>query len=200
MKFLQFRIIVGGRRFMPDIGSAFIAGYSGGRSHVDTIVPAGLDWAIEGWLYGARNDRLAGVPRGFQLRPPGYTTFHQCDILTVPVTDQQFSAFWAAHRVKLGKPYDWRSIVSFLVPFGLTRNWREPDSWMCSEGAEDTSEVSEVLSACWLAPSKISPGVFAVRVEVLPRVWSTNIPWGTDPRAEAALALEDWRYHRGTAA
>jgi hypothetical protein len=226
-KLIQLRLIVGGGR-IPDLASALIAGYTGGFSHVDSIVPAGLDWAPEGWLYGARSDKLSavkclscaseadlavtdgwehtpdniialvqrlGVPAGVQLRPPGYTTFHRCVILTVPVVDQQFADFWAAQHEKLGRPYDWRSIVAFAAPFGLTRDWHEADSWICSEAVEDSLEKAKILSAFWLAPYKISPGLGAARVEVLPAVWSTEIKQGTDPRREAAIALEDWHWH-----
>ena len=74
MALIQIRLIVGGNKYLPDFGSAIIAGYKDGWSHVDAVVPAGLDWATEGWLFGARMDTLSGVPRGVQLRPPGYTT------------------------------------------------------------------------------------------------------------------------------
>ena len=212
-KVIQVRLIVGGGKYWPDLGSAFIAGYKDGWSHVATFVPAGLDWStpleaadnkllypIEGWLYGARSDRLAGVPPGVQLRPPGYTTFHRCGILTVPVTDQQWVDFWGAHHAKLGLPYDWRAIFAFAAPFGLTRNWHDPDAWVCSEAEEDSFEKGKILSAFWLAPNKISPGMGAARIEVLPGVWFTEIKQGTDPRAEPGIALEDWRYHCGAAA
>lgn len=221
-KVIQVRLIVGGSKYLPDIGSELIAGYKDGWSHVDSIVPAGLPWAPEGWLYGARNDALSaakcqavqpvtdlllggsliraranrlGIPSGVQLRPPGYTTFRRCVILTVPVTDRQWADFWIAEWAKLGRPYDWRSIISFAAPFGWTRDWHETDSWICSEKDEDSFEKGKILSAFWLAPWKISPGMFAARVEVLPGVWSTDIKPGTDPTQEAAIAQDDWQRH-----
>jgi len=206
---IQVRLIVGGGKYFPDLGSAFIAGYKDGWSHIDSIVPAGLDWRTvasdddnqllyptEGWLYGARMDTLPvyGIPRGVQLRPPGYTTFHRCGILTIPVTDRQWMDFWGAQRAKLGRPYDWRAILAFL---NGGRNWHEPDSWICSEAVEDSLETAKILSPFWLAPYKISPGMVAARIEVLPHVWFTEIKQGTDPHQEPAIALEDWRYHCG---
>lgn len=224
MPLIQLRLIVGGGR-IPDFASAVIAAYTGGWSHIDAIVPAGLDWAPKGWLFGARSDTLSavtclscstqaelavgeldgvpaaaqrhGVPRGVQLRPPGYTTFHRCGILTFPVAALEFARFWEAQRQKLGRPYDWRSIVAFAAPFGLTRDWHETDSWICSEAVEDSLEEAGILSDFWLAPYKISPGMVAARVEVLEECWFTEIAVGADPRREAAVALEDFQHHRG---
>ena len=227
MAFIQARLIIGGRKYWPDIGSEIISRFTGGFSHIETFVPAGLSWAPEGWLYSARSDTVPaakvlscstpgelafdpvpfyrgvaeaqrnGIPRGVQFRPPGYCTRRRCVVLTIPVTDAQFAAFWASQHDKLGRPYDWRSIVAFACPFGLTRDWHETDSWMCSEGYEDSMEKGEVLSAFWLAPYKISPGLAAARTEVLPGVWATEIHPLTDPRLEATMAMGDWKYHRG---
>ena len=198
-KIVQFRLIVGGNKYWPDVGSAVIAGYKDGWSHVDTVVPAGISWATEGWLYGARSDKLAGVPTGVWLRPPGYTTFRRCGILTVPITDQQFDAFWKAEHAKIGLPYDWRAIVAFALPWGMIGKWNEPDSWICSAKCEDSCEQAGIMSPFYLAPYKISPGMFAARVEVMNRVWFTEIAIGTDPWLEAAIAMADWRKHIGAA-
>ena len=230
MPVIQARLIVGGRKYFPDIGSELIAGYTGGFSHIETFVPAGLVWAPEGWLYSARSDTVSaakckdialplpstdpapeamlavmratrlGIPRGVQFRPPGYCSWRRCVVLTVPVTARQSADFWAAQHDKLGRPYDWRSIIAFAAPFGLTRDWHEIDSWMCSEEFEDSMDAAKILSAFWLAPYKISPGLAAARTEVLPGVWSTEIKPGTDPRAEAGIAMADWRENRGAAA
>lgn len=44
--------------------------------------------------------------------------------------DWQYEKFHEFLRAQLGKPYDWRAILSFA--FG-NRDWQEPDSWFCSE-------------------------------------------------------------------
>jgi hypothetical protein len=50
--------------------------------------------------------------------------------------------FWQFLQEQNGKPYDWRAILSF----GLgERDWREQDSWFCSELLCRALEVAGLL-------------------------------------------------------
>lgn len=87
-------------------------------SHVDIVEP------VTGQLLGAR---LHG---GVQLRPVDYSSFHKvirAEIELPNLAAEQ--AVLSAARSQIGKPYDWTGILNF----GFQRNWREEDSWFCSE-------------------------------------------------------------------
>lgn len=84
-------------------------------SHVDAVLP-------NGDLLGARIDG------GVQIRKPGYANFKKTVQYSVktPAADK----FYEILQTQVGKPYDWRAIAAFA--FG-NRDWREQDSWFCSE-------------------------------------------------------------------
>lgn len=82
-------------------------------SHVDAILP-------DNTLLGARSDG------GVQIRPPNYTKFTRTQIVSIPIDDKPFLEFLHA---QVGKPYDSTAIFAFA----FDRDWREDDSWFCSE-------------------------------------------------------------------
>jgi hypothetical protein len=174
MNELRWRFILGGHKWLPDVGSEAIAWFSANPlSHVDQIVPDGISWAREGWMLGARADALAGLPAGFRPRPPNYTTFSRWVIVSLPVTDRQYQRAWEFHEAQLGKPYDSTAIVAFL----LSRDWRRDDSWMCSEEQTAMCEHAEIMPAgepagrhLYFTPNKVTPAHFACLLSVLPGV------------------------------
>ena len=195
---VQWRFILGGNARWIDIGSDLIARFSAGHlSHVDSIIPdEGLSWAPRRWLYGARNDKVgkdfAGrkIPAGVQLRPPGYTSYRRCVIATIPVTDQQFADFWQAEHEKIGLPYDSEAIWAFV----FNRDWREKDSWICSEKNMDSAEIAKFFwtSKLALTPNKMTP-VFASGIaSTIPGTYLYEVVPGTDPWVEVDLALNDF--------
>lgn len=125
-----------------DIVSRAIALFSRGWcSHVDAVLP-------DGALLGAR---LSG---GVRVRPPGYVKFSRTLIIAVTVPDAQANTFYRWLQAQVGKPYDWRAIVAFV----FSRNWREPDSWFCSELVARAFEVSGFFPApLMVRSSKITP-------------------------------------------
>lgn len=82
-------------------------------SHVEALLPDGRDYV------GAHYDG------GIQARPVDYdaaTLMTLPDgrkselIVSLPCTDAQEQAFYAFVQSKIGAPYDWKSIISFVTP------------------------------------------------------------------------------------
>lgn len=129
------------------ISSQLIAWFSAGHfSHVDAV----LD---DGSLLGARSDRVGGRPAGVQIRPPNYINFSLRVVMAIPVSDLQNTAFYAFLHSQVGKPYDSEAIWAFL----FNRNWRETDSWICSELQAAGLEHAAVTPRLYLAANKITP-------------------------------------------
>lgn len=101
-------------------------GTEGEVGHVDAILP-------NGDLLGAQAAAgLGGKPSGVQIRPEGYQ--EDCGgrnfvRVTIKVTPKQKDAFLTFLHSQVGKPYDVKSIIGFI----LGRQWRDPDAWFCSE-------------------------------------------------------------------
>src|ERR1700683_5144243 len=106
-----------------DIGSHAIQIFERGwPSHVDAVLE-------DGTLLGARSDSVGGKPPGVQIRTPDYETFCQIKRIQLPCSAGQQTAWLNFMSAQIGKPYDETAIVAFAVQ----RDWREPDSWFCSE-------------------------------------------------------------------
>lgn len=142
--------------------SSVIARFSAGHfSHVDALMPSGQ-------LFGARSDRVRcrngmAAPRGVHIRPPAYAKFNRQTIFNVPATKAQQHAFWSFLWPQIGKPYDWRVIWAFA----LGRDWREQDSWICSELQAAALEASGVLPKLYLAANKITPVSLALALSAI---------------------------------
>jgi hypothetical protein len=100
-------------------------------SHVDVVLPNGN-------LLGARSD--TATP-GVAIRHPNYATFTRCSRVIIPCTKEQEDNYYKFLYAQLGKPYDWKSIVGFAID----RDWRETDSWFCSELDIAGKEVAGIL-------------------------------------------------------
>lgn len=130
-----------------DIASSVIAWFSQGNfSHVDAVLS-------DGNLLGARNDSVGGRPPGVQIRPPDYAPFPVKVRMDIPSTSPQEAAFYAFLDEQLGKPYDTEAIWAFAAG----RNWRETDSWICSEVISAAGESAVIFPPLYLAANKITP-------------------------------------------
>lgn len=100
-------------------------------SHVDVVLP-------DGTLLGARSDTVGGAPPGVQIRHPDYEAWAatQTVHLLAPAVMEDKFLDWLHDQI--GKPYDKAAIVAFAVG----RDWREPDSWFCSELVAAALEAS----------------------------------------------------------
>lgn len=92
-------------------------------SHVDCVLDNGN-------LLGARSDVVDGVPAGVQIRPGSYVNGEQTVRAVLPAPSEMINRFYELCRAEVGKPYDSSGLIANFV-FG--RNWREADSWWCSE-------------------------------------------------------------------
>lgn len=94
----------------------------GWPSHVDAL----LD---DGTLLGARSDSVGGKSPGVQIRPSWYAAFSHVEVVMLGATILQREAWLNFLLAQVGKPYDILAIVAFT----MGRDWRQPDSWFCSE-------------------------------------------------------------------
>jgi hypothetical protein len=125
----------------------------GGWSHIDIM----LD---DGYYFGARSDELAGCDAGVQVRPPWYLDEAKVEtqwIIEIPCTAEEHRKWYEFLEKQEGKPYDSRAIWGFV--FG--RDWREDDSWFCSELATAVGEYSGILARLQARVSKVNPGFCA---------------------------------------
>jgi uncharacterized protein YycO len=133
-------------RFLRDhsIGSRFIQWQTWGKwSHIDVATPGGWIGAL--------------FRGGVQVRPLNTVGVDQL-MCTVEVTDAQGAAIIAFLVAQIGKPYDWRSLLGFLV----RRDWREPDSWFCSELVVAAFEAGGVKLLRTDDVERISPSTLAL--------------------------------------
>ena len=70
------------------------------------------------------------------------------EFIEISVTAEQKAKYLAFLERQVGKPYDWRSIVSFY--FNSERDWQEPDSWFCDE------LIAAALVACGRFPDRLA--------------------------------------------
>lgn len=131
-----------------DFGSKAIAWFTQGTvSHVDAIMP-------DGTLLGARNDSIAGIPAGVQVRPSGYAPFSHVVRVVLPCPRQMSADFYQLCWGEIGKPYDSEGILGFIVG----RDWRDPSAWFCSELVGTMLERSGYFASPLATPAnKLSP-------------------------------------------
>ena len=117
---------------MGDAASRLIQTFERGwPSHVDIVL-------ADGSLLGARSDAIGGKPAGVQIRPAGYEKFEHVQRVSLTCTSEQETKLLNFLEAQIGKPYDKLAIAAF--PF--RRDWREDDSWFCSELAAAALEAA----------------------------------------------------------
>lgn len=136
------------------LSSRTIAWFSAGHfSHVDAVTPSG-------GLLGARAEPVDGIPAGVFTRPWNYANFQRRVFLAVPSTPIQSYRFWTFLAGQIGKPYDRQAIWGFIIG----RDWRETDSWICSELIAKALEYAGVIGNLYVPANKITPVSLAVAV------------------------------------
>lgn len=137
-----------------DLASRTIAWFSAGHfSHVDCVLDEDDDALI-----GARSDHVAGVKPGVRVRPAGYARFTHRTVLQMSCTVAQKRAYMGFLRAQVGKPYDSEALWAFV----FNRDWRAPDSWICSELQAAACEASGLVRKLFLAANKITPVALAL--------------------------------------
>ncbi len=144
---IRLQFVCGG-----SLSSQAIAWFSQGHlSHVDAILP-------DGTLLGARSDRIRGIEPGVRIRPGAYERWSSRVVFTLPSTVEQEAAFHGYLRRQIGKPYDHTAIWGFV----LNRNWRESDSWICSELQAAALEHAGLVPNLYLSANKMTPVAVAL--------------------------------------
>lgn len=151
---LRFQLLEGQDPFSAGIEYFTFGSYS----HVDAV-------ADDGRLYGARNDHTGGAPSGVEFRDPTYPGSTPRTVITVPCTQVEHDAFWTFLLAQEHKPYDWRAIVSFVIPRG---SWRDPGAWICSELQAAATEASGMIGKLCKATQRISPNAWALVLSAIP--------------------------------
>lgn len=136
----------------PCLSSDLIAWFTQGHySHVDCVTPAGK-------ALGSRSDRVGGQPAGVEVRPADYATFSLVTFFEIDTTPKQEKTFYKFLNAQLGKPYDTTAIWGFVTG----RDWREPDSWICSELQAAALEAAGIVKPLVVPTNKISPDSLAL--------------------------------------
>lgn len=131
MKDITFQL-VRGKGWSSAIIGYFGAGY---YSHIDVISPLG-------YLRGARSDVIKGIAPGYRDRPQHYEQWAKATQYTISVSDDQYDAYWRFSDKQLGKPYDSRGLVDAFI---LGREWRDDESWWCSEEVAANLEAAFII-------------------------------------------------------
>lgn len=140
-----------------DFASDAIAWFSSGHlSHVDAVMG-------NGFLLGSRSDVVEHIPAGVQIRPPWYARFAEKVVFEIPATPFQYARWERFLEAQIGKPYDSTAIWGFVTG----RDWREQDSWFCSELQARALEVAGVAPNLYLAANKITPVALALAVSAM---------------------------------
>lgn len=103
----------------------------------------------EGYTFGAQ---LRGGVLWRQVNEHCYSNVARFETWQLNLTDYQNKQMQDFINETYGKPYDWRAIISFALG---ERDWREPDSWFCSELVAALLERLEI--ARFSDDSRITP-------------------------------------------
>lgn len=149
-----------------DFLSRAIGWFSAGHlSHVDVVMP-------NGGLLGARSDHYrsrAGdtsleVPAGVRIRPANYVGHPKTVVrFSIAATTDQEKTFYDFLSRQIGRPYDYEAILGFV----FNRDWRETDSWICSELVMAALEKAKLIPELYLAANRISPVAAALAISMI---------------------------------
>jgi hypothetical protein len=145
--------------YQTDLSAELIAyfGHGAGFSHVDVVL-------ADGRLLGARDEACETIAAGVQIRPADYARFTRKLVVTIATDTANAQSFDTFLRAQLGKPYDLRAIIGFA----LGRDWRESDSWFCSELVAAALETAKIFPYRLATPAnKIDPDDLLLALSVI---------------------------------
>jgi hypothetical protein len=123
---------------------------AGPFSHVAAL------WSPAQYL-DSRDDVVGGVLPGVRIRPVEAEPDPHV-IFTLPASNGQYAAWQTFLRGQIGKPYDKPGIWGFATG----RDWRQPDSWFCSELQAAALEAANLIPALYAPANKITPSALAI--------------------------------------
>jgi len=129
-------------------------------SHCEAMMP---DWKQ---TLGAM---LKGGVKYRSFDDPEYKGVKRWENWHVPCTIAQKDTFYGFMESQIGKPYDWRGIVSFALG---ERDWRDASAWFCSEILVRAVEVAGLTKVPEQIPTdRLSPRDAYLIVTMLPGAW-----------------------------
>jgi hypothetical protein len=159
------------------ISSSAIEWFGGGRfSH------AAIRWN-ERELLDARYDSLTGLAKGVRVRPIDVeaATAVRHVRFRMAATAEQVHAFRYFAASQIGKPYDSPGIFAFA--FG--RDWRQDESWFCSELVSAALETAKIIKPIYTAYAKVTPSALADILSAAGATWIQLKPSPVDAEALA---------------
>lgn len=134
----------------PDRSSSLISWFGlgpGGYSHCASVLK-------DGRYLDARNDVIAGVPAGVHIREPKTEAWIRKRRATLEVTEEEYAAWEANLRAKIGDAYGRSDIMEFL----FDRGSHEPGHYICSALAINAIQhIKRVPFPLWVPAHQISP-------------------------------------------
>lgn len=113
-------------------------------------------------LLDSRADVVGGVLPGVRIRPIAAEPDPHT-VLALHVSQGQYGLWQGFLRAQIGKPYDKPGIFGFATG----RDWREPDSWFCSELQAAALEHAGICPPLFAPANKITPSGLAVVMSAL---------------------------------
>jgi hypothetical protein len=125
-------------------------------SHVAAV------WSPTEYL-DAHADTIAGIKPGVQIRPQLIEVADLKVMMQLDMKDWQITIWRSFLQKQIGLPYDKPGIIGFATG----RDWREPDSWFCSELQAAALEACGRCPKLYTPNNKITPGALANIVSAL---------------------------------
>lgn len=126
----------------------------GGFSHVDAVMG-------DGWLLGARFDKVGGKPAGVQVRPPLYENWKYRRTLDMPCTALQQLKWTDYLHSQIGCQYDSADIWGFVIG----REMKETGHWICSALQLSALQIAGILPHTEITPQQCPPNMLKAMLE-----------------------------------
>jgi uncharacterized protein YycO len=108
-------------------------------------------------LLDSRSDVVGGVPPGVRIRPQLAESARIMVTMELGCNQSQLLRWRTFLTSQIGKPYDKPGIFGFA----FNRDWREPDSWFCSELQAAALETAGISPHLYAPANKITPVALA---------------------------------------
>jgi hypothetical protein len=155
---------VGGLRDLPSRAIEYVS--FGPFSHAGFWNVPG--WADDGFVYDSREDVIGGASPGVQYRDAEYLNIYPRMVLFEFDSDfEHESRLVYFLREQEGLPYDKPAIFGFACD----RDWREPDSWFCSELVAAALEYAGMIPRLYAPANKITPVALSIAMSAAGARW-----------------------------
>jgi hypothetical protein len=171
---------VGGLRGLRNLPSRAIEYVSfGPYSHAGFwSVP---DWTKPGYVYDSREDCIGGASPGVQYRDADYLNIYpRFTMFEFDTTFEQEARLVYFLREQQDLPYDKPAIFGFAAD----RDWRDPNSWFCSELVAAALEYANIVPRLHAPANKITPVALGLAMSAAGARWRDVYGHPTESTAE----------------